>query len=124
MFQYDNSLIHSSKNTLKWLKTNNISTIDWITRSSDINPAQNVWSLLVNEVYARGRQCETINGLKNSLLKGWNRISMDSVSSLIKSMTNRVFGLLIANGQRKSIKIEVIGFSKKSCFNLCKAYFW
>ena len=100
MFQHNNAPIHSAKNTLEWLKTNNISTIDCDPRSPDMNPVENVWSLLVNEVYAGGKQYETVKDLKNSLLKAWNRISMDSLSSLIKFMPNRVIELLIANGGR------------------------
>lgn len=100
MFQHDNASIHTAKNTLEWLKTNNISTLDWAPRSPDMNPVENVWSLLVSEVYAGGKQYETVKDLKISLLKAWNEMEMDSLSSLVRSMPNRVTELLIANGGR------------------------
>ena len=100
MFQHDNASIHTAKNTLEWLKANNISTLDWAPRSPDMNPVENVWSLLVSEVYAGGKQYETVEDLKTSLLKAWNEIAMDSLSSLFESMPNRVTELLIENGGR------------------------
>ena len=48
-----------------------------------MDAVENVWSLLVNQVYATGTQYETVKDLKNSLLRAWNQISMDSLSSLV-----------------------------------------
>ena len=42
MFQHENAPIHSAENTLEWLKTNNISKIDWAPRSRDMNSVENV----------------------------------------------------------------------------------
>ena len=42
IYQQDNASVHKSRQTMKWLKSNNIEVIDWPTISPDQNPIENI----------------------------------------------------------------------------------
>ena len=51
IFQRDNAAIRTSKLTKDWFKIRkNIEVLDWPTKSTDLNPKENLWRILSRRV--------------------------------------------------------------------------
>ena len=98
-FMQDGESIHSAKNTKEWLQKRNISILEWPANSQDLNPIENLWGILVREVYSSGRQFSTKEELKDEILKQWDLITEDTLLSLVKSMPNRIVDIIQCYGK-------------------------
>ena len=50
IFMQDNAAIHASRSTANWLKENNVKTLQWLSRSPDITPIENIWGIIVRDL--------------------------------------------------------------------------
>jgi len=50
-FQQDNCTVHKAKIVQEYLKSSNISTITWPSRSPDLNIVEDVWKMISDMVY-------------------------------------------------------------------------
>ena len=98
-YQQDNATIHVSTDTQGWLKKKKVSTLDWPARSPDLNPTENLWGILVRDIYADSRQYENVNQLKEAIQKAWDRVSLDQLSPLVNSMPNRMIQVIERHGK-------------------------
>lgn len=98
IFMQDNAVIHRSKSTKEWLQTAKIPTLKWPAISPDLNPIENVWGILVRDVYDNARQYTTTKELETAILAAWDRLTMDTLENLIRSMPNRMKKVFKANG--------------------------
>lgn len=90
IFQQDNAAIHRSRKTIDFLNSRKIQTLDWPAISPDLNPVENMWSLLSANVFANGRQFSTVKSLKMVIEEEWRKISPEYIHSLINSMPRRL----------------------------------
>ena len=67
VYQQDNAPIHTSRATKEWLRTNKIATIDWPVNSPDLDPTENIWKLLKDNIQKREVFPRTVNELKIAL---------------------------------------------------------
>lgn len=98
VFQQDNAAIHSSKFTMQWFKDNKITVLDWPSLSPDLNPTENVWSYLVKNIYANGKQYENINQLKQAIVSAWSKCPMSYLKDLVNSMQDRIYQVIMNHG--------------------------
>jgi transposase len=98
VFQQDNAPPHASYSTRQWFIDHEIEVLPWPSLSPDLNPIENVWSMLAKAVYKDGKQFESVEELKKSVEKEWKKLSMASVRNLIFSMNNRVFKCIHRHG--------------------------
>ena len=71
-------------------------TLDWPAYSPDLNPIENVWSWLKNQI--NDEYPRTIASVKKYAKKHWNRITPDFVYNYYNSMSYRVSKCLELNG--------------------------
>lgn len=70
-YQQDNAPIHSAKRTKEFFASKNIPVLKWPAVSPDLNPMENLWSILSKQVYKGGRQFDTLLQLKKAIQEEW-----------------------------------------------------
>ena len=60
MLMHDNAAAHTASRTKRWLRDNDIVAIPWPANSPDLNPIENLWALMVREVYKINNRPQTI----------------------------------------------------------------
>lgn len=100
IFQQDNASIHVSNYSNGWLAEQNVKVIPWPAKSPDMNPMENLWGILVRDVYADFRQFNTVNELKQAILAAWNRVPMETLAQLSGSMNKRMIEVLKKQGRK------------------------
>jgi len=98
MFQQDNAPIHTARIVTKWFETNNIKIIDWPAASPDLNPIENIWKLLKNNVQKRDNFPRTISDLKIALKEEWAKCDTSILRDIIDSMPRRITAVLQSKG--------------------------
>ena len=98
VYQQDNAPIHTSRATKEWLRTNKISTIDWPANSPDLNPIENIWKLLKDNIQKREDFPRTVNKLKIALREEWENLDRSVFEEVVTSMPRRIDAVLRANG--------------------------
>ncbi|CAD6185418.1 unnamed protein product [Caenorhabditis auriculariae] len=76
IYQQDNASVHASNSTLAY---------------PDLNPVENLWSVLVRRVYANAKQYTTVNDLKRAIRAEWDGLDKSLLQSLVGSTPNRIF---------------------------------
>jgi hypothetical protein len=97
---HDGDGVHRAKKVVVWLESNVhelIGNPEWPPRSPDLNPMENVWSLLAKEV--RKSQPTTAGQLRAALRRGWDTVMPDELrASMIDSMPRRLAAVKRARG--------------------------
>lgn len=86
-FQHDNAPAHTAGSTKGFLTQRGIKPIDWRGNSPDMNPIENVWS-----VVARAADYHVTNQqqLFRAVIRAWTQVSVSYIRKLFRSMRNRV----------------------------------
>jgi transposase len=102
--QQDKATSHTAATTMEWLEDHNIDTIeDWPTKGDDINPIENLWSIM-DERLAK-RKFKTEKGMKKAVIEEWKNLDEQVVHNLIDSVPNRICKVIKAKGgHTKNIK--------------------
>jgi arsenate reductase-like glutaredoxin family protein len=96
-FLQDGAPCHTSKKTKKWLADKNIPLLDWPGNSPDLNPIENLWHVMKNEV-AR-KDTSSIQKLKDAILQVWTNFSTSYLENLASSMPKRLQDVLQSKGE-------------------------
>lgn len=90
----DNATPHKSRMTTAWLTDNGIRTILWPAASPDLNPIENVWAIVKNDVEKHSPL--TLDDWKQNIVQSWNNITPDTRRRLIFSVKRR-FQMVLDN---------------------------
>lgn len=95
IFQQDNASCHTSFKLLSFFSNNKIEVMFWPPNSPDLNPIENIWNIVKNEVRKKNykNKAEMIEEVTNIL----STVSVETINNLIDSMDNRVDALFNNN---------------------------
>ena len=98
IFQHDGASCHKAKVITKWLGDQNNDILGpWPGNSPDLNPIENLWSILKRRV---DKQKPTNSDkLQEVIMKEWVAISQELAQKLIESMPSRIAEVLKKKGQ-------------------------
>jgi transposase len=99
-FQEDNDPKHTSIVCKQFHVEHKTNRIDWPAQSPDLNPIENLWSIL--DQRCQDRSPNTKNELFACLAKEWKRLPISLLTNLVDSMPNRVAKVI----ERKGFSID------------------
>ena len=83
---------------------NGIWVSDWPSNSPDLNPIENMWQIIKNNV--EKRMPKDINELKKFMVEEWDAISVETVNNLVLSMKKKCELVLEKNRDRIYNKVH------------------
>jgi hypothetical protein len=96
---YDNDPRHKAQVTVEWLNENFVRRrIDFPPYSPDLNPIENVWTILVSRVDKHNATTE--EQLKNAITREWDKISLSICEKLANSMPTRLQEVIDHKGHK------------------------
>lgn len=98
IFQQDNCPVHTARNVGNWFRENNVTCLPWCSRSPDLNPIENVWGLMVKEMYKINFKPQNEIELFDKIEEIWEGLTPDYTRSIILSMPRRLRLVLESNG--------------------------
>ena len=100
IFQQDNAPIGASYFMRDWFDNFDLITLEWPSRSPDLNPMENLWNWMARRVYGGGWQREDREELLESVMKRWPEIDQDCLGALARSMKKRCLSVMKAKSGR------------------------
>lgn len=86
-FQHDNDPKHTATIVKTYLDRKNIHVLSWPAQSPDLNPIENLWSIL--DQRSKERRPSTTQELFEILKHEWNALPSDVLQRLVESMPRR-----------------------------------
>jgi hypothetical protein len=95
-FQQDNDPKHTANINKSYLRRYEVPTLPWPSQSPDLNPIENLWSILDDRVKNRVPNSE--KELFQVLEEAWNNLPVALLTSLVDSMPRRVAAVIQNKG--------------------------
>lgn len=86
-FQQDNAPAHTARSTVQFLTTIDVKSLPWSGNSPDINPIENVWSMVAK---AADYNVTNKQQLFDSVRRAWDQVSVEYIRNLYHSMPRRL----------------------------------
>ena len=97
-FQQDGAPAHRAKLTRAWFNSRKIPLFPHPANSPDMSPIEPIWHILKHRLRALPRLPTTQEGLKKTIKKLWDELTVEEIDHYIAQMPERVRALLKANG--------------------------
>jgi len=97
-FQQDNDPKHTSHCAQNFLQDNMPEVIDWPSNSPDLNPIENLWSIVKRNV--EKKMPKNTDDLRLFMVKEWDDIPESTLIGLVGSMKRRCELIIENNGER------------------------
>ncbi len=99
ILQQDNARCHTAKATTNYFKENNIKTLDWPPYSPDLNPIENIWSLIKRNLSKYTSKYENKKQFQKHIEKLFYDIPDSTLKNLSCSLPNRLQSVLDNKGR-------------------------
>ena len=98
IFQQDNDPKHTCKLVKSYMEEVGLETLKWPSCSPDLNPIENLWSIVKMAVYKKRPKNKSI--LKARLIHQWENIKPEIIKNLVESMPRRCQLVIENKGKR------------------------
>jgi hypothetical protein len=98
IYMDDNAPIHRAAIVQKWKVDNGVQSMEWPPYSPDLNPIENVWAQLKENLNKLKHRPDNIFELDNAVHLVWNSISATYIHRLYDSMPGRLLQCIRARG--------------------------
>lgn len=101
VFMHDNAPSHASRYSQEWLASQGFKDdllMNWPACSSDLNPIENLWSILKRTVYSDGKQYNSKDQLWKAIQGAAHSVGREVIRNLTKSVDQRLLTLIERKG--------------------------
>ena len=101
IFMHDNAPSHASHYTKVWMERNGFKQeqiMEWPACSPDLNPIENLWSVLKQTIYANGKQYNSKDALWDAIKEAAAHVSKETINNLTKSVDSRLLKVISKQG--------------------------
>jgi transposase len=98
VFMDDNAPIHRANAVKQWMLQYHVPSIDWPPYSPDINPIENVWAIIKNQLRRLSPAPTSLEEVAQKFVSMWNALPLDLLRKLYDGMPNRVCKCIVAKG--------------------------
>lgn len=101
IFMQDNAPSHTSKYSTAWLARKGIkeeNLMIWPPCSPDLNPIENLWSIIKCAIYKEGKQYTSLNSVWEAVVAAARNVDGEQIKTLTESMDGRLLSVLAKKG--------------------------
>lgn len=96
IFQQDNDPKHKAHKTMSYFRQSRVKLMDWPPQSPDLNPMENLWSILDQKMDKSTVTNKTL--LFEELIKTWEQLDQHYLQNLFESMPRGLQAVICAKG--------------------------
>ena len=94
----DNARSHTAYVIQDSLEQESIETIDWPSRSPDLNCIEHMWDIVYRQVSASANPPRSVQELEIAVVQAWTNVPQQQIQTLVQSMPNRCRECLDSRG--------------------------
>ena len=94
----DNARSHTAYVIQDYLEQKSIETIDWPSRSLDLNCIEHMWDIVYRQVPASANPPQSVQELEIAVVQAWTNVPQQQIQTLVQSMPNRCRECLDSRG--------------------------
>jgi transposase len=98
IFQQDNAPVHTARVAQGVLAEAKVRTLTWPAYSPDLNPIENLWSVMQENLRKRTPPPSSLGQLRRMVQEEWDALPENLLHNLVESMPRRVNAVIEANG--------------------------